>query len=234
LTPAILLINTTSSPGGVALARGQQLLAERRFSSQRRQAEQIFPLLRELLGEAKLELRDVDAIAVLTGPGAFTSIRVGLTAAKGLAEALGKPLIGASGMEVLALRATSFPAVLVLPASRGDLFLGIVEAAGPAEPRISPLDVVPGDCWQASLGFVPRCVVSPDRDLLESLGWKPADGTDPVLAPSNWMEIFAEFARKRWSSQRFEDPLSLDAAYVRKNDADLSWTDHRLDAGLNS
>lgn len=70
---------------------------------QRGQAEAIAGLAQDALTEARLGFSDLDRIAVATGPGSFTGVRVGLAFARGLALALGAPCIGVSTLEILAL-----------------------------------------------------------------------------------------------------------------------------------
>src|SRR5262249_57142025 len=59
-------------------------------------AEQLTPLVARVMNEAGLEFADLDRIAVTTGPGSFTGLRVGISAARGIALAAGKPAIGLS------------------------------------------------------------------------------------------------------------------------------------------
>ena len=68
------------------------------------QAERLMPLISELLAEAGVVLADVTAIAVGTGPGNFTGVRIAVAAARGLALGLGVPAIGVTRLEALALR----------------------------------------------------------------------------------------------------------------------------------
>jgi tRNA threonylcarbamoyladenosine biosynthesis protein TsaB len=242
LIATLLLIDTASSPGRIALSGEDRFFSERQFRSPRQQAEQIFPLIRELLADRGIAADALDAIAVSTGPGAFTSLRVGLTAAKGLSEALDKPLIAVSAMEALARLAPGFPAAILLPASRGDLFLGFAtlsqgDADPPVgvgtvpafpEPSIALVELSSPTEWRRCLPQQPRYVISPDAALLDAAAESAGDGVCCMQVPGNPMESFAAVSWQRFTARRFADPLSLDAAYVRKVDADLSWEDRHL------
>jgi tRNA threonylcarbamoyladenosine biosynthesis protein TsaB len=69
----------------------------------RGQAERLAPMVSEGAREARVAFADIDRIAVTTGPGSFTGVRVGLSFARALALALGKPCLGVSTLEALAL-----------------------------------------------------------------------------------------------------------------------------------
>lgn len=68
--------------------------------------ERLFSLMQEALNEAKIERTDIEGIAVCIGPGSFTGLRVGLSAAKGIAHALNIPISGVSSLDVLASQAS--------------------------------------------------------------------------------------------------------------------------------
>ncbi len=68
----------------------------------RGQAERLMPMCQEVCDEAGLSFDDLDIITVTRGPGTFTGVRIGLAAAKGLALALGVPLVGVTTLEVVA------------------------------------------------------------------------------------------------------------------------------------
>ncbi len=101
--PLVLAIDTCLDACSVALARGDALVAERCEEMQRGQAERLAPMTRELVEHAQLDFSQIDRIAVTTGPGSFTGVRVGLSFARALALALDKPCLGVTSLEVLAL-----------------------------------------------------------------------------------------------------------------------------------
>lgn len=68
-------------------------------------AERLLPMVEEVLVAARCDLADLDAIAVTAGPGTFTGIRVGIAAARGLALASGKPVVGTTSLALLAATA---------------------------------------------------------------------------------------------------------------------------------
>ena len=85
---------------------GDRVLARRVEPMERGQAERLLPLLEEVLAEAGAGWADLAALAVCTGPGNFTGLRIGVAAARGLALALDRPAIGVTRLEALAEGAT--------------------------------------------------------------------------------------------------------------------------------
>lgn len=82
------------------------------------QAERLVPLLEDLLGAAGLGWGSIGLIAVGTGPGNFTGIRIGVALARGLALGLGVPAVGVTGFEALGEDAPA-----TIPAPRGQVYL---------------------------------------------------------------------------------------------------------------
>ncbi len=79
------------------------MLAARAEATDRREAERLIPVLEATLAEGGAAWSDLDAIAVSTGPGDFTGVRVAVATARGLALALDRPAIGVSRLEALAV-----------------------------------------------------------------------------------------------------------------------------------
>ncbi len=137
LAGPLLAIDTATSVATVALGSPDgRLLAEDAWVAGYRHGEELLPRIDGLLRSRDLRPPDLGAISVGTGPGAFTGLRVGLATAKGLAFALGRPIVGVPTRVALleAARAAGArePIVLLLPAGPADRVLVRSEAAGVA------------------------------------------------------------------------------------------------------
>ncbi len=99
----ILGIETATRFVSVAVIDETRLIAEYRVSLDMRQAERLLPLIDTMLKEAQVSLSDLNAIAVSIGPGSFTSLRVGLSTAKGLAIGRGLPLVPIPTLEAMVM-----------------------------------------------------------------------------------------------------------------------------------
>lgn len=133
----VLGIETATQVCGVALCRGEQLLAESRLNIKNVHSEKLTRLISELAAQAGFDLKALDGIAVSIGPGSFTGLRIGLSVAKGLAFALERPLLAVSTLEALAAQApTTEGAVCAVIASRKDeVFAAVFERRGGAVVR---------------------------------------------------------------------------------------------------
>lgn len=99
----ILLIETATGVCSVAVSDGLELLSIQQAEGTRQHAAQITLLIQAVLEQARLELVELDAVAVSSGPGSYTSLRVGASTAKGICYTLDKPLIAVDTLQSLAL-----------------------------------------------------------------------------------------------------------------------------------
>jgi tRNA threonylcarbamoyladenosine biosynthesis protein TsaB len=137
----ILAFDTATDVATVALVREGEVLGERRS-----RAARILLDVEELLAEAGLGPDDVEGIAVGTGPGGYTGLRMGLVTARTLAFSLGVGVAGVSTLDALA--AGTPGAVPVLDARRGEVFTG-ANGSGPAV--LAP-DELPVEAGRAYVG----------------------------------------------------------------------------------
>jgi tRNA threonylcarbamoyladenosine biosynthesis protein TsaB len=98
----ILQIETATTTCSVACAEDGNLIALKSVSDGYKHAENVFGLIREVLAEANWKTSDLNAIAISAGPGSYTGLRIGVSAAKGLCYSLDIPLIASSTLFTLA------------------------------------------------------------------------------------------------------------------------------------
>lgn len=120
----ILGIDTSTTSGSVAILKDEEIVAELTLNLRKTHSERLLPSIDNLLRECGLGLEDMDAIAVTTGPGSFTGLRIGLSSAKGLGWALNKPILGVSTLLSLACNIpySSYTICPILDARKGEVY----------------------------------------------------------------------------------------------------------------
>ena len=214
----VLGVDTSGKHGSIALGECNEggcrilevvPLAGGTFSAQ------LIPEIAALLEKYRYHKSDIDAFAVVSGPGSFTGLRVGLAAIKGLAEILQKPIAAVSLLEAVAVSANAHGNVLsALDAGRNEIYAGryqigegvrqIGEHLYTAEEFLAAANgclIVTPDQYVADLAgkasLKCQCIERPRSDTIITPGWKKILLGETV------------------------DPDKLDANYIRRSDAEI-------------
>lgn len=126
----ILHIDTAIEAASVCLSEDGKVLASAVNPSQKDSASWLHVAIQQLLKENDLSPKQLDAVAVSAGPGSYTGLRVGMSAAKGLCFALDKPLIAVSTLKMMAVAALEEPSALLCPlidARRMEVFTAVYD-----------------------------------------------------------------------------------------------------------
>jgi len=131
----ILAIDTAADYCAVILFQESAVIAQRIVDTQRDQARILAPLTRDALTDAAWNLSTIDRLAIGTGPGSFTGLRVGFSFIRGLALAIKKPIIGfdhfvTTWHAVQNKLSTPAPVLIIRASKRADLFYCLVDTNG--------------------------------------------------------------------------------------------------------
>jgi len=188
--PTLLAFDAAGAGCAAVLWRAGRVIARRREPQARGQAERLVPMLDALLAEAGVGYDALDAIAVTTGPGGFTGVRLGLAAARGLALACDSPVVGVSVFEAIAAAAAAErPAgttlVVLVDARRTDLHVQVIDSEG--EPAGAPFAAGPAALDRhlppgalALAGDGAAAAAAPLRAAGRSVHLAPQTATDPA------------------------------------------------------
>jgi tRNA threonylcarbamoyladenosine biosynthesis protein TsaB len=210
----VLLLHTCGSEGSAALAdslREEPVVAQATMPG-RTASERLVAVVRELVQGVGWGLADLGGVAVVTGPGSFTGVRVGLSAAKGLSEALGVPLVGVSRLALLAAAARSQAGEIcaLLDAGRGEFYCGQYrEGACVAESLVGFEDAL-------ALAGRAGAVIACEAKVAEAFA-----GVAPELVGEPTAADALPLAWERMEKGLFDDPRQLDANYLRRTDAEI-------------
>jgi len=107
--PKLLFLETATEVCSVALSKGPEIVASVCINKGNSHTELLFPFIEQALTEGKLKITDIDGIVLSIGPGSYTGLRIGTSAAKGICYALNIPLIGISTLQSIVLGAMHQP-----------------------------------------------------------------------------------------------------------------------------
>jgi tRNA threonylcarbamoyladenosine biosynthesis protein TsaB len=228
----ILALDTTTRGGSVAVADDDRMLAVLPGDESRTHGERLPGELARALDHAGIARERIDLLAVATGPGAFTGLRIGLAAIQGLAMTLNKPVIGVSALDALAEQVTDSDADVLVPwmdAQRGDVFATLIDRRSGATLE-TPAAANPKlllDTWHPHLAnrraiFIGDAAAR-DASLIEHAG----AGTWVTRTPSALAPQIAMIGRRLASDGKAGPPHTLEPIYVRRPDAEIERDNRR-------
>lgn len=176
---------------------------------------QLVPQIAGLLGKHGIRKADIDAFIVVSGPGSFTGLRIGLAAIKALAEILERPIVPVSLLEAVAVTGNAEGKVLaMLDAGRGEVYVGEYEVRGPTAGLKTEQLLPRNEFLSAARGLT---VCTPDSSLAQTA--RDAGLTAHLVTVSA-----ARIARVGWhklKSGETVSPEQLEANYIRRCDAEI-------------
>ena len=223
----ILGIATATEQVSVALGGHEGVIAMFEVARGRRHAEILTPAVEFVCAQADIGLDELGLVAVDVGPGLFTGMRVGLSAAKALALALRLPMIGISSLDLLAFRhrRSDRLVVPVIDARKGELFYAMYRPVpGGVQqvvaPRVGPVDELVADLLARSQESL--CVgdgaLRYQAQILDGYHCEIAD--DPYPSAGQLVQLaHAKALREDWVS-----PAEIRPIYLRQPDAQINWT----------
>lgn len=124
----ILALDTSNRPLSVAALEDDKLLAQTTLNMAKKHSATLMPVVSDILAKAQIKPKELDRIVVAKGPGSYTGLRIGVTAAKTLAYTLNKDLVGVSSLATLAANKIDVADKLLVPifdARRENVFAGV-------------------------------------------------------------------------------------------------------------
>jgi tRNA threonylcarbamoyladenosine biosynthesis protein TsaB len=208
----ILAIDTTGEFGSIALFEDGVLTEQIPMHSPEGFGHILFEHINRLLSRHSITANDIVCFAAASGPGSFTGVRIGLAAAKGLAEATAKPMVAVSNLKALAWYGRRPHRASLLDARRGEIYGAVYDATLEI---VCPETVMKYSAWHQTLPEGDIEIISPDAALFPG----------STAAPRALAEAVAAIADTEYEKGRAQDPAAIDANYVRRSDAELLWKD---------
>jgi tRNA threonylcarbamoyladenosine biosynthesis protein TsaB len=212
----LLAVDTSTAQVGLAIYDGSQVISEYAWRSSQRHTVELAPAIFEVLKRCGLTMDNIQGLGVALGPGSFTSLRVGLSLAKGLALSRHLPLIGIPTLDILAAAQPSsrLPLIVAIQAGRGRFAVGWYKSSK--------------NGWQAK---VPAQVLTLERltnevkspvivcgELTSEERQKLAGKVDVhLVSPAQSIRrpaVLAELAWARWQAGQVDDEATLAPIYL--------------------
>ena len=212
----LLALDTSTAQMGLAIYDGSQVVSEYAWRSRLRHTVELAPAIFESLKRCDLTMDDIQALGVALGPGSFTSLRVGLSLAKGLALSRHVPLIGIPTLDILAAAqpTSRLPLLVVLEAGRSRFAVGWYKSSkngwqAKVPARVMTIEVLAEEV--KSPVIVCGELTAADRQKL-------AEKADVhLVSPAGSLRrpaILAELAWGRWQAGRVDDQATLAPIYL--------------------
>ena len=209
-----LSIDTASELASVSLSRQGLVIDEIAWKCRSNHTVELLPAVDRLLERARVGRGDLTAVFVTTGPGMYTGLRVGIATAKGLARALGLPLVGVGRLELDARPHAAFSGTIVAVhrAGRGDIAWASY-ASDPwreiSAPRLSKPDDLVGELQTPGL-----VVGEVDEALAAMISERPGVGYAPEGERGRAASL-AALGYVRWAGGAQSEPALVMAVYLR-------------------
>lgn len=213
----LLAIDTSTSWISLALYDGISVLYETTWQSQHHHTVELAPAIDQLFERTGTQPSDLTGIVVAIGPGSFTSLRIGLAAAKGLSLALKIPLVGVPSLDILAAAQPldQIPLIAVLHAGRTRLaYITYLVEGGAWQPQHEPSAIDASDLVKTiSSPTLITGELSEEARIVIGRRWKNAMIAPPArcLRRAGYL---AEIGWERLMSDQVDDPVTLAPIYL--------------------
>lgn len=217
----LLAIDTSTRVVGVAVYDGLQVLGEITWASQDYHTVELAPVLMDILNRSHVLPEDLEVVAVATGPGSFTGLRIGLALAKGMALARRLDLIGVPTLDILAAAQplVNLQMAAVLRVGRGRLAVGWYQPGTKAWKPIGKLEAL--TCETLAEKIEAPTLVCGELTEEERRILNRRRKTITLATPARSLRrpsFLAEVAWKRWMAGKRDDPALLAPIYLHQQE----------------
>jgi tRNA threonylcarbamoyladenosine biosynthesis protein TsaB len=227
----------TATPWGtMALIEDEEVVFEISLKAGKGSGEYLLALLQTLFKKSQRKIADLNLIAVGTGPGSYTGIRVGLATAKGLVEGLNISTYGLSTLRIIAenARCVSGWIAPVIDARRGYVYTALYQNNADELMELEAPIVIPATEWALRISSFPTVMICGDGSKIHQATW--SNYPNLKIAPVDWERPLGSAAArigcKEFDLQSGTDLFQLIPCYLRKVEAEVL-LEERLNAAQN-
>jgi tRNA threonylcarbamoyladenosine biosynthesis protein TsaB len=222
----ILAVDTATRSCSVAVVQEKSLLAEMTTVRKQTHSKHLMEMINRVMDLSGLPLSELDGFAVTSGPGTFTGLRIGISSVKGLASASGKPVVGVSSLESLAVQACFLPYLIcpLIDARRGEVYFSRYRFQNGHLKKEVDEQVFPPE--KAVFDLNEACLFIGDGALLYQKMILNKMGKSAFFASSFQNTIRAStvayLSMNRFKNEDTDDVGKFVPHYIRRSDAELN------------
>ncbi len=216
--------------GGVAIVDEQTgLVAETRLNVKTTHSERLMTVIDHVLEQSEMGLDNIDAFAVAIGPGSFTGLRIGLSTAKGLSYATGKPIVAVPTLEAFAHNFSycSYPVCLMLDARKGEVYAAVFKWEGGAFRRVvEDISIKTEDLlkkFDQVVLFAGEGAALYKSVITEVMKERAVFASPEKMVPSP--ANVAVLGLSKAARGEYADALASVPRYIRKSEAEVKWSE---------
>jgi len=220
----VLGLDTSTMMATCAVIDDNRLLGEYSLNQEMTHSEKLVPMVKEVLDNLNLKVKDIDLFGVALGPGSFTGLRIGVSTVKAFAHSFDKPVVGISTLEALAYNLPYNEIIVpMIDARRNRVYTGIYTWDNCKLKEIMAPDVLPIEVLLDDLKDYKKVIINGNgsllhRDIIES---KLKDGVQFATIGQNICRgaSVAELAKIKYDSGVVDDYFTLAPEYLRESQA---------------
>jgi len=218
----IIAIDTSGRHGSVALCRGDkescQTLQLAPIEGGTYSAR-LVPIISELLRQNGFAKHDIEGFTVVSGPGSFTGLRVGLATVKGLCEVLQKPLATVSMLEAIVVTygRAGETVTAALDAGRGEVYVGEYKVATGGASLVREY-IAPLETFAREARELAGILLTPDAIVAQS--FRLAGAQARLVTPLQ-ADAIGRIGIRKLLAGELADPVTVDVNYIRRSDAEI-------------
>ena len=219
MNTTLLFLETATEVCSVALSKGEKIIASVCSNKGNSHTEHLFPFIEEVLAKSKCKITEIDGVVLSIGPGSYTGLRIGASAAKGICYALNVPLIGISTLQSIVFNAKNQQDIEqnalfcpMIDARRMEVFTALFDATGKLISEVET-KIIDENSFSAELNHnllyfcgngMPKC-----QSVLQH---QNARFIDAPLAASNMLAP----ALVKFENQQFENVAYFEPFYLKE------------------
>ncbi|MBE6022134.1 MAG: tRNA (adenosine(37)-N6)-threonylcarbamoyltransferase complex dimerization subunit type 1 TsaB [Cellulosilyticum sp.] len=223
----LLAIDASGVAGSVAYIKNGKLVGEYYFCDKLTHSQTIMPMLEHMKSLIEMDLDEIDAVAVTAGPGSFTGLRIGVTAAKALALALDVPIVGVPTLDVIAhsIYFTEHYICPIMDARRNQVYTSLYKWKGEVfERELDHMATDMDEYLETLKAYEGKIIFLGDGVSVHQERIQNVLGNQALFAPSFCMmqhaSVLAVMAEKLYTEGKAEDASTFVPMYLRKSQAE--------------